>query len=631
MLVYDAISRLVIADDQFDNLAFPTPDVHEVRNALSSMILSFSGWRKVFAASGDEEDNTPAITEADALLCALAALALARFLGVPAAQKDAFEKDFPIEQTKTTILVGLDARPTGREMGDIVSRVLTALGCKVRYLFICAAPEIMADCNLFPEEADAFLYISASHNPIGHNGFKFGRKGGVFNAEESGKLTNIFKSIVLEEEKTIEYVQRLSATVDTELYKAVLGNVKQEKEQSLDRYEQFVLETATKSTDRDGQLQFIKQIIASTQKKELGILGELNGSARGVSIDYLFLKSLGLKVTMLNNQIGEVVHAIVPEGENLSLCRQTLQQLYQKDRSYLLGYVPDNDGDRGNLVYMDQGTTMARTLEAQEVFALVVLVELCQTILMQPGAKVAVVVNAPTSMRIDQIAQVLGAEVFRSEVGEANVVELAEQKRSEGYVVPVLGEGSNGGNITHPAKVRDPMNTLMSLVKLLTNRDIAKLWFRALGQEVPTTITLELIIESLPKYITTGAFSADGKMAIQKNHQELKNRYESLFLSDWLDKSEMLSQMGIHGYRFEQTESTHCRIGMGEAFRSPPYSGGMKTVLLDEDGVATDFLWMRGSKTEPVFRVLADCKGVDEQRHDILLAWHRDLIKRSDS
>ncbi len=35
----------------------------------------------------------------------------------------------------------------------------------------------MADTNLHPKEADAFLYISASHNPIGHNGFKFEKKG----------------------------------------------------------------------------------------------------------------------------------------------------------------------------------------------------------------------------------------------------------------------------------------------------------------------------------------------------------------------------------------------------------------------------------------------------------------------
>jgi phosphomannomutase len=150
------------------------------------MILSSSGWRKVFAESGDEEDATCEIRNETAMLTALAALALARTLGVPAAQKQAvLGGEAPKQEREATILVGLDARPTGRILGDIVCRTLTALGCKVRYLFICAAPQIMADCNLHPDEADAFFYISASHNPIGHNRFKFGKDGGVYSLKES--------------------------------------------------------------------------------------------------------------------------------------------------------------------------------------------------------------------------------------------------------------------------------------------------------------------------------------------------------------------------------------------------------------------------------------------------------------
>ena len=74
----------------------------------------------------------------------------------------------------------------------------------------------------------------------------------------------------------------------------------------------------------------------------------------------------------------------------------------------------------------------------------------------KPEARPAVVVNGPTSMRIERIAEAYGAGVFRAEVGEANVVNLAAARRSGGYEVRILGEGSNGGNITHPATVRDP-------------------------------------------------------------------------------------------------------------------------------------------------------------------------------
>ena len=37
------------------------------------MILSASGWRKVFAASGDEQDKRPEITETDRSIAVIAA------------------------------------------------------------------------------------------------------------------------------------------------------------------------------------------------------------------------------------------------------------------------------------------------------------------------------------------------------------------------------------------------------------------------------------------------------------------------------------------------------------------------------------------------------------------------------
>ena len=239
------------------------------------------------------------------------------------------------------------------------------------------------------------------------------------------------------------------------LYRAVLEQVDYERSRSLERYETFVLSTAAKSTEASDHDRFRQGLLQAHQKEALSVLGELNGSARSASIDKHLLSSLGLKVTLINNRPGEVVHAIVPEGENLELCRTTLEELYAKDRSYRLGYVPDNDGDRGNLVYISEQSGKAHILEAQSVFALVVLAELSQTRLQNPDKLLATVVNGPTSMRIEHIAQAFDAEVFRCEVGESNVVELAALKREQGYLVPVLGEGSNGGNITHPAKVRD--------------------------------------------------------------------------------------------------------------------------------------------------------------------------------
>lgn len=627
MLVYDTLSHLPIADEHVDSLSFPAPSPDALLQSLSSMILSASGWRKVFAQSGDEEDPSDQITAEDATLTALAALALCRYLGLPAAGKEAVLEGKPVSaQSDVTILVGLDARPTGRVLGDIVCRTLTSLGCKVRYLFITAAPQIMADCNLHPDEAAAFFYISASHNPIGHNGFKFGSKGGVFTASEAELLKKHFLSIVHEEPHAFAYLQRLSASMPTQWYQEVLSAVKSQREQSEERYEAFTLFTATKSKQSSDHAAFMNGLAQEGQKNPLGILGELNGSARSVSIDKRFLTKLGIKVVLLNDKVGQIVHAIVPEGPSLNLCQQSLERLYEKDPSFRIGYVPDNDGDRGNLVYIDAPSGKAKILDAQSVFALVVLAELSHTRLAHPSALLATVVNGPTSLRIDKIAQTFDAEVFRCEVGEANVVELAEKKRDEGYLVPILGEGSNGGNITHPAKVRDPLNTLLSLIKLLRNRDIAKLWFRANGKDVPHPITLEKVIESLPAFQTTGAFSDDGKMQVAISHQILKNRYEVLLQTEWERRKQALAEMDIHSFAVLQTEGTESLEGMGEAHRHEPYTGGYKVVFKDRDGSVTDFLWMRGSKTEPVFRVVVDAKGEDPERYRYLLNWHRSML-----
>lgn len=632
MLIYDHLSHLIIADDQFDILNFPQPGKEEIQSSLSSMILSASGWRKVFAESGDEEDSGKGIAFADSVITAFVALALARHLGAPLAQRDAIKMEYPLSSPPTedspTILVGLDARPTGRVIGDIVCRTLLALGCKVRYLFICAAPEIMADCNLYPEEADAFLYVSASHNPIGHNGFKFGKAGGVYPGAESKRLTDIFLSL-FEEEGVLTYLQALSASLNGERYLNVLNSVKSQKQQSLERYEEFILTTASKSSNTKDHYAFSRQIIAKTETTPLGILGELNGSARSVSIDLAFLKSLGLKVSMLNNKVGQVVHGIVPEGENLELCRESLEELYQGDKAYLLGYVPDNDGDRGNLVYIRTSTGKAEILEAQCVFSLVVLAELCQARIENPSAKLAVAINGPTSMRIEKICEALDVEVFRSEVGEANVVELAAMKREQGYLVPILGEGSNGGNITHPAKVRDPMNTLMSLIKLMTRDDLVNLWARVNKVRMPRKITLEAIIESLPPFTTTPSFSDKGKMQVSSSQRGLKQAYEELFLMEWETRKEELKALGITGYKVYQMEGTNLYQGMGEENRHEPFSGGYKITFSNAEDEETDFIWMRGSKTEPVFRVLADCLGTDTERHDYLLEWQRDLIEKA--
>ena len=141
----------------------------------------------------------------------------------------------------------------------------------------------------------------------------------------------------------------------------------------------------------------------------IGVVCDFNGSSRAKCIDKSFFNENKINFYSINDN--EIVHEIIPEAENLIHCANEmtrLQKLGYKDA--ILGYMPDCDGDRGNIVYWDEKSQEAKILKAQEVFSLSVLAELTYSI-WQHGSekdfKPAVAVNCPTSMRIDEICKIL--------------------------------------------------------------------------------------------------------------------------------------------------------------------------------------------------------------------------------
>jgi len=80
MTYTDALHTLFITDDERDPLSFSPPTCDEMNRAYGEMIISASGWRKVFAFSGDEEDRGAQVKRCDLILAALAAVAFFRHL-----------------------------------------------------------------------------------------------------------------------------------------------------------------------------------------------------------------------------------------------------------------------------------------------------------------------------------------------------------------------------------------------------------------------------------------------------------------------------------------------------------------------------------------------------------------------
>ena len=550
-----------------------------VSTDFSRMILSASGWRMVFSADGDENGMSEKLSASGELICTAVAAAFAGSFGLKKGDR---------------ILRARDARPTGKTICDVTARTLAYLGLDVQYAGICSAPETMAESAT--GDYSAFYYVSASHNPAGHNGFKFGRNGGVFGQKEIAPAIELLRKIVRDEE-TLENLYSDSR-------KAYSGDFPENsalKRKSLTDYIRFICRT----TCPDGSIDSLRAQIA---KKGIGICADLNGSARAVSVDRDFLAWMGFKTCFINDEAGKIAHGIIPEGKNLEPCRELLERLHAEDPDFVLGYVPDNDGDRGNVVYM-AGDGKARVLLPQEVFALCVESVLRYSSMSGAG-NLAVAVNGPTSMRIDSIASRYGARTFRAEVGEANAVNLADSLRERGFNVPILGEGSNGGNITYPARVRDPMNTLMCLTRILLSDSI------------------DSAFEKLPPYITTSATDPRAILHLQtQDYRNLKKQYEELFPSEFENNRELLSGYGITSWKEYQTEGIveRCEAGNGD-------KGGLKICFFNGKEEVLAYIWMRPSGTEPLFRIICDVRGNDERSlslHNFLIEFQKELILKA--
>lgn len=604
----------------------PTPD--GISPYVESMILSASGWRAVFAADGEELSGTGAVRSEHIVLVGLAARVLAETL-----------RDRHIHD----VIVGQDTRPTGSMLTLAAIRVFLRESIDPEFLFAVASPEIMSYTRKRGEPA-GFFYVSASHNPIGHNGLKMGlENGSVIGGTDSARMIARFRDLAADAEALLRSAHSIAHAPDGE--EEVLARAPQFKRCSLSGYRELS-EEVIRGPGPDAPNRY-SRFLSELGRRAPGIVADQNGSARAVSIDARLLTDAGCRFVAIHDTPGAIAHQILPEGKGLEECMKLLDTEHRGDPRFVLGYVPDNDGDRGNLVAVDGDTV--RQLEAQEVFALSCIGEfswLAHTGALSEaeatGQAAAIVVNGPTSMRIDRIAALFGVEVHRAEVGEANVVERARELRGDGYLVRILGEGSNGGNITHPQAVRDPIQTVFALLKVLfspgdgdTSAPLRS-WLDLSGNDVNTDgdiapgAELPALLRSLPRFTTTSTSDPRAVMKVSDpDHNALKSEVESMWERRWPDLGSVRDALGVTGYRYENYEGTVCRPGRGN--RTGAGRGGLKILLDDAGGVSRAFLWMRGSGTEPVFRVMVDVEGDQPELERELLSLLREIVSEADT
>ena len=149
---------------------------------------------------------------------------------------------------------------------------------------------------------------------------------------------------------------------------------------------------------------------------------------------------------------------------------------------------------------------------------------------------------------------------------------------------------------------------------------------KALGKKEGKEISLYSVIEALPPYMTTSAFSSDAVMKIKStDYNRLREEYERIVANE----ADSNLPAGTVRWEERQYEGSDETIGMGKTFRTPESTGGVKIQFYDENGPA-GYLWLSKSRTEPVIRTMVDIKGGNKELHDKLLEWQHSMVERAD-
>ena len=161
---------------------------------------------------------------------------------------------------------------------------------------------------------------------------------------------------------------------------------------------------------------------------------------------------------------------------------------------------------------------------------------------------------------------------------------------------------------------------------------IFRLWCEQSGQpeKYKPDFTLQDIIGTLPVYTTTATQEKRALLQIAQTDQvKLKQAYQKIFEREWTKKKATLFQnYGFATYKVFGTQGTDeflCAQDFGASSK-----GGLKAVFYSEANEPLGFVWMRGSKTEPVFRVMAEIKGANPQAEIELAEWQGAMLKEAD-
>lgn len=339
-----------------------------------------------------------------------------------------------------TIVLGMDARPSGAKLKENILRILD---CNFINVGIMPTPAIEFAVRHF--NADGGIIITASHNEPYWNGFKFlGSDGAVLSEKEMNAVISNSKSV-------------------KDFHKIQERKIFEKNTETMQKYTEFVLNIVGREN--------IERIKASKQK----IILDPNGGAGAVAKK--ILEQLGVNAIGVNMQYGEFNRAVEPTEDSMIYLKKIIDE---NKADFAAGF--DCDADRVEILLND-----GKLLSGDNILALVVYEILSRET--NPKGK-TVVVNDATSSVVRDVAERFGAKIKEVEVGEINVVEEMDKSKAV-----VGGEGSSGGAIIPPSRCRDGILTLLMILSIVAkkNRKLEEIM-----QEFPKYYTLRKKIELNP-------------------------------------------------------------------------------------------------------------------------------------
>lgn len=361
------------------------------------------------------------------------------------------------------VVIGRDARPSGKMVSDLVVSTLIGMGLDVIDLGLSTTPTVEIAVPL--EAAGGGIILTASHNPIQWNALKLlNEKGEFISGGDGEKLLEIAEK----EDFSFAEVKQLGKYHSDDTY--------------LQKHIDAILNLSSVNVD-------------AIKSANFKIVVDAVNSSGGFAVPML-LKALGVtEIKELNCEpTGIFAHNPEPLPENL---REISGEMKKGD--YDLGIVVDPDVDRLALICED-GEPFG------EEYTLVAVADYILSI--NKKQKNTTVSNLSSTMALKDVTEKHGGEYFSAAVGEVNVVEKMKESGS------IIGGEGNGGIIfpelhygrdalvgialflTHLAKFNKPVGFLR---KKYPNYFIAKKKIE-LDQGTNVDLILEKIQKKYNKY-----------------------------------------------------------------------------------------------------------------------------------